>query len=242
MAEKKKTFLEQLEEPEFKALGGLDFFSIDLSPTKTYEKIKKAKEEQKEKEKNEELLKKLPKGSKGYTDIKDKTIIAEAEDNNEVSLSESVSNAIVAGVISIPYGWAQLTAEIKDAVGPDVPLDQTNVAKLDAWFDQTVIGELYNYSESKAKETGAGRIAQFLTQLYGNWRAAGKPLAKFIDDPTQIWKKSKKIANKLVDAKKNGRYISSNSKNLKKTADKVKELTFGKKVKQWTGIAVGGGV
>ena len=242
MAEKKKTFKEQLDDPLFKAIGGLDFFSIDLSPTKTYEKIQAAKEEEKEKTKNEELIDKLPKGSKGYLEAKDKTIIQQAEDNNEVSVSESVSNAIVSGAIKIPYGWAQLTAEIMDAIGDDVPVDQTNVAKLDAWFDQTVIGELANYSEEKAKATGAGRIAEFMTNLYGNWRAAGKPLAKFIDDPTTIYKKSKKIADKLVDAKKNGRYISSNSKNLKRTADKVKELTFGKKVKQWTGIAVGGGV
>ena len=242
MAEKKKTFKEQLDDPVFKALGGLDFLSIDLSPTKTYEKIVAAKEKEKEKTKNEELIDKLPKGSKGYLEAKDKTIIEQAEDNNEVSVSESVSNAIVSGTIKIPYGWAQLTAEIMDAVGDDVPVDQTNVAKLDAWFDQTVIGELMNYSEEKAKATGAGRIAEFMTNLYGNWRAAGKPLSKFIDDPSQIYKKSKKIADKLVDAKKNGRYISSNSKNLKKTADKVKELTFGKKVKQWTGIAVGGGV
>ena len=33
----------------------------------------------------------------------------------------------------------------------DVPLDETNVAKLDAWFDQTVVGELMNYSEEKAR-------------------------------------------------------------------------------------------
>ena len=31
MAEKKKTFKEQLDDPVFKALGGLDFLSIDLS-------------------------------------------------------------------------------------------------------------------------------------------------------------------------------------------------------------------
>jgi len=242
MAEKKKTFIESLDDPVFKALGGFDFFSLDLSPTKTYEKIQAAKEKEKEKTKNEELIDKLPKGSKGYLEAKDKTIIQQAEDNNEVSVSESVSNAIVSGTIKIPYGWAQLTAEVMDAIGDDVPVDQTNVAKLDAWFDQTIIGQLQNYSEEKAKATGAGRIAEFMTNLYGNWRAAGKPLSKLIDDPTVIYKKSKKIADKLVDAKKNGRYISSNSKNLKKTADKVKELTFGKKVKQWTGIAVGGGV
>ena len=241
MAEKKKTLTEQLNDPLFEALGGLNIFDVP-TPGKTRERLLEAQKEDEEKEKNEELLKQLPKGSPGYTDIKDKTIIKEAEDNNEVSLSESVSNAIVSGAIKIPYGWAQLTAEIMDAVGDDVPVDQTNVAKLDAWFDQTVIGELMNYSEEKAKATGAGRIAEFLTNMYGNWRAAGKPLAKLIDDPSIIYKKSKNIADKLVNAKKNGRYISSNSKNLKKTADKIKELNFGKKVKQWTGIAIGGGV
>ena len=117
MADKKKTFTEQLEDPLFKALGGLDFISLDLSPSKTYEKLQVAKEKEKEKTKNEELIEKLPKGSKGYLEAKDKTIIQQAEDNNEVSVSESVSNAIVSGAIKIPYGWAQLTAEIMDAVG-----------------------------------------------------------------------------------------------------------------------------
>ncbi len=238
MAEKKKTFIEQLEEPEFKALGGLDFLSIDLSPSKTFKKITEAKKDEEQKQ----LLEELPKGSPGYTKIKDETILKQAEDNNEVNLAESVSNAIISGTINIPYGWAQVTAEIMDAIGDDVPVDQTNLAKLDAWFDKTVIGQLQNYSEEKAKATGAGRIAEFLTNMYGNWRAAGKPLAKFIDNPTAIFKKSKEISNKMVDAAKNGRYIRSNSKNLKKTADKVKELNFGKKVRQWTGIAVGGGV
>ena len=242
MAEKdKKTIKDQLDDPLFEALGGLNIFDMP-TPGDARKRLLEAKEKEKEKTKNEELISTLPKGSKGYLEAKDQSIIQQAEENNEVSLGESVSNAIVSGAIKIPYGWAQLTAEIMDAIGDDVPVDQTNVAKLDAWFDSTIIGQLQNYSEEKAKATGAGRIAEFMTNLYGNWRAAGKPLAKFIDDPTTIYKKSKKIADKLVDAKKNGRYISSNSKNLKKTADKVKELNFGKKVRQWTGIAVGGGV
>ena len=188
MAEKKKTLTEQLNDPLFEALGGLNIFDVP-TPGKARERLLEAKEKEKEKTKNEELIDKLPKGSKGYLEAKDKTIIAQAEDNNEVSVGESVSNAILSGAIKIPYGWAQLTAEIMDAVGDDVPVDQTNVAKLDAWFDQTVIGELMNYSEEKAKATGAGRIAEFMTNLYGNWRAAGKPLSKFIDDPSQIYKK-----------------------------------------------------
>ena len=65
---------------------------------------------------------------------------------------------------------------------------------------------------------------------------------KAIQDPSSIKRTADGIVDKLIKAKKNGRYISSNSKNLKKTADKVKELNFGKRVKNWTGIAVGGGV
>ena len=243
MAEKdKKTFKGQLEDPYFEALGGFNIFSADaygLTPSKTIEKLERVKKKIKAEQKIEEL----PKGSEGYKKaVVDKTLIESAEDNNEVSLGESVSNAIIAGLISIPYGWAQLTAEIKDAVGDDVPLEETNVAKLDTWFDKTVIGELYNYSEEKARATGAGRITEFLTSMYGNWKAAGKPLMKFIDDPLILKKKGKEIADKLVDAKKNGRYISSNNRNLKNAADKAKELSFGKRAKKWGAIAVGGGV
>tara|TARA_R100001224_G_scaffold7973_1_gene4284 strand:+ start:930 stop:5126 length:4197 start_codon:yes stop_codon:yes gene_type:complete len=243
VAEKdKKTFKEQLEDPYFEALGGFNIFSADaygLTPSKTIEKLERVKKKIKAEQKIEEL----PKGSEGYKKaVVDKTLIESAEDNNEVSLGESVSNAIIAGLISIPYGWAQLTAEIKDAVGDDVPLEETNVAKLDTWFDKTVIGELYNYSEEKARATGAGRITEFLTSMYGNWKAAGKPLMKFIDDPLILKKKGKAIADKLIDAKKNGRYISSSNKNLKNAADKAKELNFGKRAKKWGAIAVGGGV
>jgi hypothetical protein len=88
VAEKdKKTFKEQLEDPAFKALGGLDFFTIDLSPTKTFEKIKKAKEKEKEKTKNEELINKLPIGSEGYKKaVVDKTLIESADDKGIMKL------------------------------------------------------------------------------------------------------------------------------------------------------------
>ena len=67
MAEKdKKTFKEQLEDPIFKAIGGLDFWSIDLSPTKTFEKIQEAKEKEKKLEEAETAIHQLPRGSKGY--------------------------------------------------------------------------------------------------------------------------------------------------------------------------------
>jgi hypothetical protein len=223
------------------AFDAVDFFNPNIQTT--LDKIEAYKEKEKKLKQAETDIEELPKGSPGFKKASiDKTLIESAEDNNEVSLSTSVSNAVLSGLIKIPYGWAQLTAEIKDAIGDDVPIDQTNVAKLDAWFDQTVVGEMMKYSEEKARATGAGRITEFLVSMYGNWRAAGKPLMKFIDDPLILKKKGKEIANKLIDAKKNGRYISPNNRNLKNAADKAKELNFGKRVKKWGAIAVGGGV
>ena len=197
------------------AFDALDFFNPNIKTT--LDKIDDYNKKVEKLKQTETDIEELPKGSPGFKKASiDKTLIESAEDNNEVSLSTSVSNAVLSGLIKIPYGWAQLTAEIKDAIGDDVPIDKTNVAKLDAWFDQTVVGEMMKYSEEKARATGAGRITEFLTSMYGNWRAAGKPLMKFIDDPLILKKKGKEIADKLVDAKKNGRYISSNNRNLKK--------------------------
>ena len=240
--DKKKTLTEQLNDPAFKAIGGLNIFDMPVSPSDALKRIKEAEEKEKKDKEIEDALKKAPDNILLQSEKEKRNIIDEAEGNNEVSLGESVSNAVVSGLIKIPYGWAQLTAEIKDAIGDDVPLEETNIAKLDAWFDQTVVGELMKYSEEKARATGAGRITEFLTSMYGNWKAVGKPIMKFIDDPLILKKKGKEIADKLIDAKKNGRYISSNSKNLKNAAEKVKELNFAKRAKKWTAIAVGGGV
>ena len=74
MAEKKKTFREQLDDPLFEALGGLNIFDMP-TPGKARERLLEAKKEDEEKEKNEELLKQLPKGSKGYLDIKEKKLL-----------------------------------------------------------------------------------------------------------------------------------------------------------------------
>ena len=144
---KKKTFRERLDDPVFKGLGGFNFFEMPTSPGEMYRRIEEAKKKDEEEKALEEKIKTASDNIVLQSEKEKQNIIDEAEGNNEVSLSESVSTAIISGGIKIPYGWAQLTAEIKDAVGDDVPLNETNVAKLDAWFDQTVVGELMKYSE-----------------------------------------------------------------------------------------------
>ena len=201
--DKKKSLTEQLEELDFKSIGGLNIFDVPVSPTATLKRIKEGRDKEAIKQATEEAIDLYPKGSKGFAEAtKDKTVLENAEENNEVSLGESVSNAIISGTINIPYGWAQLTAEIKDALGPDVPLEETNLAKLDAWFDSTVIGELAKYSEEKARATGSGRVVEFLTSIYGNYKLAGKPIMKAIQDPASIKKTADRIVDKLINAKK----------------------------------------
>ena len=204
--DKKKSLKEQLEELDFKSIGGLNIFDTPVSPSSALKRIEEGWEIEEIKQATDEAIELYPKGSKGFAEAtKDKTILENAEENNEVSLGESVSNAIISGAIKIPYGWAQLTAEIKDAIGDGVPLEETNLAKLDAWFDSTVMGELMNYSEEKARATGSGRVVEFLTSIYGNYKAAGKPIINLISSPQNIKRTADNIVDKVISAKKNGR-------------------------------------
>ena len=106
----------------------------------------------------------------------DDTILGqEYPDNNKVGLSESVGHAIVSGTIKIPFGFANLAAEITDLFAKEgVPVDQSKVAKLNTWFEDTILGQQMKYSEKKARETATGRISEALIQLVGAYKTAGK--------------------------------------------------------------------
>ena len=58
MAEKKKTLTEQLNDPLFEAIGGLNIFDVP-NVGAARERLLEAQKEEKETEKNEELLKQL---------------------------------------------------------------------------------------------------------------------------------------------------------------------------------------
>ena len=78
---------------------------------------------------------------------------------SEVGQLTSIGYGITSGVIKIPYGFANLGAMILDwADQRDLPVDQSRVARLDAWFEQTIAGEIMKFSEEKAKQNALGRI------------------------------------------------------------------------------------
>ena len=76
------------------AFDAIDFFNPNIQTT--LDKIEAFNEKEKKLKEAETDIEQLPKGSPGFKKASlDKTIIEQAEDNNEVSLSTSVSNAIV---------------------------------------------------------------------------------------------------------------------------------------------------
>jgi len=222
-----KRFDKELLDDAFKAL---DIFS-EQGWDKGFEFLEEAKEKKKRRQEIEE-------STGTYKKIKEKEydIYEQEEINQEIGLATSVGNAIVSGLIKIPYGWATLTTELQDALPRDVPHDETKTAQLTKWFESTVLGEMMKYSEEKARATGAGRITEFLVQLYGNWKVIGKPVMNLTE-------KGWNIANKMIDAAKNGRYVKvTKGKHLYEAAKKANELNkAGGKAKKWVAVAIGGG-
>ena len=217
----------KLLDDAFKALDVFDEHGWDEG-FKFLEEVKEKKERRKEIEESTGTYKKIKE--------KEYQIKEDEEINSEIGLAQSVGNAIVSGLIKIPYGWGTLTTEIQDAFSDDVPLDETKTAQLNKWFESTVLGEMMKYSEEKARATGAGRITEFLVQMYGNWKAVGKPVMNLTE-------KGWNVANKMIDTFKNGRYVKvTKGKELYKAAKKANDLNkAGGKAKKWVAVAVGGG-
>ena len=101
-------FDKELLDDAFKAL---DVFS-DQGWDKGFEFLDEAKQKK-------ERRKEISESSGQYKLIKQKEydIQEEEEINSEIGLATSVGNAIISGVIKIPYGWGTLTTELQDALG-----------------------------------------------------------------------------------------------------------------------------
>ena len=61
----------------------------------------------------------------------------------DVGQLESIGYGITSGLIKIPYGFVNLGTMIMD-LGADenLPVDQSKVAHLDSWFEQTYLGNV----------------------------------------------------------------------------------------------------
>ena len=109
---------------------------------KQLRKEKKKKDKEKSIIQPEKVVKKAGYNIPKLEDVDD-TILGQAyPDNSKIGLAESVGHAIVSGNIKIPMGFANLAAEIRDVFREEgLPVDKSSVAKLNAWFEDTILGQ-----------------------------------------------------------------------------------------------------
>jgi hypothetical protein len=165
----------------------------------------------------------------------------EEDELSEIGIGESVGNAIVSGTIKIPLGFVNLSTLLYDAFqDADIPVDKSLTAKVTAAFDRSIIGVMARESEEKARETATGRIVEAIVQLYGAGKFAGKPAAKVM---TKITNKARGMADKIIDAMKNNRYVSTSGNiNALKAAKEAKRLNKLSNFDKFVGVTVGGGI
>jgi hypothetical protein len=117
-----------------------------------------------------------------------------------------------------------------------LPVNQSAVAQLDRWFEQTYFGNLMKYSEEKARENALGKLTEVIVQMYGGWKAVGTTGVKVTD-------KAQKIFNKAYDGVKNGKYVrTAKNTNLSRGLKDVKKFNELSRKQKFISIAVGGGL
>jgi hypothetical protein len=155
----------------------------------------------------------------------------------ETGQIESITHGFISGAIKIPYGFMNLGAMLIDFANKEkLPVNQSAVAQLDRWFEQTYFGNFMKYSEEKARENALGKLTEVIVQMYGGWKAVGTTGVKVAD-------KAQKIFNKAYDGIKSGKYVrTAKNTNLSRGLKDVKKFNNLSRKQKFISIAVGGGV
>jgi hypothetical protein len=152
------------------------------------------------------------------------------EPETETNLAVSVASGIGSGLIKIPVGLASVAAEVYDAVnGEGVSIDDGAVARLEKFIDESIVGDVLEGLEDRARETAAGRITEALVQV-------GIPAARGAKIAGQI-------ATKTINAIQKGRRVSltgKTAKNLQKGQQAANKLNKASKVARYGAITTGG--
>ena len=152
------------------------------------------------------------------------------EPESETNLAVSVAAGIGSGLIKIPLGLVSVAAELYDATrGEGVNYDESAVARLEDFIDNSVVGDVINGLEDKARDTAAGRITEALVQV-------GIPAARAA-------KIAGSVAVKVVNGIQKGKRVSlkgTQGKNLLKGAQKANELNRAARYSKYAATSVGG--
>jgi hypothetical protein len=139
----------------------------------------------------------------------------DASENNQVDSITAGVAGIASGIIKIGEGFVSLGAELLD-----YGLGTNSAVEVEQFFDQI------NPFEEVAGEKASGKILQALVQI-GTPAGIGAKLAT-------------KLASKALQAKKAGRYVNLNSKNLQKGLKKTSELNNLSGKQKFAAVVLGG--
>jgi hypothetical protein len=152
------------------------------------------------------------------------------EPENETNLAVSIASGIGSGLIKIPVGLASVAAEVYDAVNSEgVKIDDGAVARLEKFIDDSVVGDVMQGLEDKARDTAAGRITEALVQV-------GVPAARGAKIAGQI-------ATKTISAIQKGRRVGltgKTAKNLSKGQQAANKLNKSARYARYGAITTGG--
>ena len=152
------------------------------------------------------------------------------EPETETNLAVSVAAGIGSGLIKIPLGLVSVAAELYDATqGEGVNYDESAVARLEKFIDDSVVGDVINGLEDKARDTAAGRITEALVQV-------GVPAVRAA-------KIAGNIAVKVIGGIQKGKRVAvtgKQGKNLLKGAQKANELNRAARYSKYAATSVGG--
>ena len=149
------------------------------------------------------------------------------EKDSETNLAISLAAGVASGLVKVPIGLVSVAAEISDAVrGEGLKPDASHVAAVEKFIDDTVVGQVVQGLEDKARDTAAGRITEALVQL-------GFPAAKGA-------KIASGISLKVINAIQKGKRVSLKNKNLVKGMQKANSLNKRAKIGRFAATATGG--
>ena len=145
--------------------------------------------------------------------------------------------AVVSGVldatIKIPKGVVSLGAEIIDALREEnVPIDESYVARLEKYFDDSVLGKIQQGNEDIVKETAIGKLTSAFAQLYALGRVGASATVKAAT-------KAKKIYNKYATAAKANKVARAGG-NVTKAGIRAKDLNKLTGLQNFAAITLGG--
>ena len=137
--------------------------------------------------------------------------LSQPEKDNDTNLAVSIAAGIGSGLVKIPLGLTSVAAEVYDAVqGENLQIEDSAVARLEEFLDNSVVGDGVQGLEDKARDTAAGRITEALVQV-GIPASAGARIAAG-------------IASKAVKAIQTGKRVSLKNKNISKAAKRASQV------------------